>query len=241
MNSTRLSGSDRADAGARKSDVSMPAHRQPYDRVKRGLDALFAGLALLVLSPVLLGVGVAVALMMGRPVLFRQTRPGLGGRLFELRKFRTMHPIGPGRVSDGERLTRFGRWLRSSSLDELPTLWNVLRGDMSLVGPRPLMVSYLERYTPEQARRHEVRPGITGLAQVRGRNALSWEKKFSYDVHYVDARCLRLDLRILLETVVVVLRGEGITADGYATAPEFLGTADSVSLTNADRGGAPPA
>ncbi|MGC5019684.1 sugar transferase [Micromonospora sp. DT47] len=217
----------------------MTAHGQPYDRVKRGLDALFAGLALLVLSPVLLGVGVAVALAMGRPVLFRQTRPGLGGRLFELRKFRTMHPVRPDRVSDGVRLTRFGRWLRATSLDELPTLWNVLRGDMSLVGPRPLLVSYLERYTPEQARRHEVRPGITGLAQVRGRAALSFEDRFTYDVQYVDTRCLRLDLRILLETVVLVLHREGVTADGYATGPEFLGTADSGSLANVDGGGAP--
>ncbi|MEH0841658.1 sugar transferase [Micromonospora sp. CPCC 205711] len=205
----------------------MIAHRDPYDRMKRALDILLASLALLVLSPVLLVVSVAVALVMGRPVLFRQIRPGLHGRLFELRKFRTMEPIRAGRVSDGERLTGFGRWLRSTSLDELPTLWNVLRGDMSLVGPRPLVVEYLERYTPEQARRHEVRPGITGLAQIRGRNALSWEEKFAYDVRYVDTRCLRLDLRILLETVVKVLRRQGISADGHATAPEFLGTGAS--------------
>ncbi len=188
----------------------------------------------MVLSPVLLGVSAAVALAMGRPVLFRQIRPGVHGRLFELRKFRTMEPVGRGRVSDGERLTRLGAWLRATSLDELPTLWNVVRGDMSLVGPRPLLVRYLERYTPEQSRRHQVRPGITGLAQVRGRNALSWEEKFAYDVRYVDARCLRLDLRILLETVVLVLRREGISADGHATAPEFLGTAES--LADADYG-----
>jgi lipopolysaccharide/colanic/teichoic acid biosynthesis glycosyltransferase len=241
VNSARRSVSDRTDAGARKFGGSVGTRQRPYDRVKRGLDVFLAGLALLVLSPVILGVGVAVALAMGRPVLFRQTRPGLDGRLFELRKFRTMHPIGPDRVSDEDRLSRLGRWLRATSLDELPTLWNVLCGDMSLVGPRPLLVSYLERYTPEQARRHEVRPGITGLAQVRGRVALRFEDRFIYDVQYVDTRCLRLDLRILLETVLVVLRREGVTADGYATGPEFLGTAGSMSLTKVDRGGMPPA
>lgn len=203
----------------------MPGH--PYDRPKRLLDVLVASLALVVLSPALLAVALVVAVGLGRPVLFRQTRPGLHGRLFELRKFRTMKPIGPGRVSDGDRLTGLGRWLRATSLDELPTLWNVLRGDMSLVGPRPLLVSYLDRYTPEQARRHEVRPGVTGLAQVRGRNSLSWEEKFGYDVRYVDTRRLGLDLRILAETVVRVLRREGVSADGHATAPEFLGTGRS--------------
>ena len=199
----------------------MPGH--PYDRPKRILDVLVAGLALVVLSPVLLAVALVIAVGLGRPVLFRQTRPGLHGRLFELRKFRTMQPAGPGRISDDDRLTGLGRWLRATSLDELPTLWNVLRGDMSLVGPRPLLVRYLDRYTPEQARRHEVRPGVTGLAQVRGRNSLSWEEKFAYDVRYVDTRCLRLDLRILAETVIRVLRREGVSADGHATAPEFLG------------------
>ena len=203
----------------------MPGH--PYDRPKRLLDVLVASLALVVLSPVLLAVALVVAVGLGRPVLFRQTRPGLHGRLFELRKFRTMKPIGLDRVSDGDRLTGLGRWLRATSLDELPTLWNVLRGDMSLVGPRPLLVSYLDRYTPEQARRHEVRPGVTGLAQVRGRNSLSWEEKFGYDVRYVDTRRLGLDLRILAETVVRVLRREGVSADGHATAPEFLGTGRS--------------
>ncbi|MGC1214952.1 MAG: sugar transferase [Micromonospora sp.] len=203
----------------------MPGH--PYDRPKQLLDVVVAGLALVVLSPVLLAVAVLVAVGLGRPVLFRQTRPGLHGRLFELRKFRTMKPMGPGLVSDGDRLTGLGRWLRATSLDELPTLWNVLRGDMSLVGPRPLLVRYLDRYTPEQARRHEVRPGVTGLAQVRGRNSLSWEEKFAYDVRYVDTRCLRLDLRILAETVVRVLRREGVSADCHATAPEFLGSGRS--------------
>jgi len=205
----------------------MAAERRPYDRFKRVLDVLVAGLLLVVLSPVLLGVAVAVALVMGRPVLFRQARPGRNGKCFELRKFRSMHPVTQARVTDRERLTRLGIWLRQTSLDELPTIWNVLRGDMSLVGPRPLLVSYLDRYTPEQARRHEVRPGITGLAQVRGRNALSWQEKFAYDVQYVDGRCLRLDLSILLETVVKVLRRDGITADGHATASEFLGSQPS--------------
>lgn len=216
----------------------MATERHPYERLKRGLDIVVAALALLVLSPVLVGVAAAVALVMGRPVIFRQTRPGRDAELFELRKFRTMHPVGPGRVSDGERLTRLGSWLRQTSLDEIPTLWNVLRGDMSLVGPRPLLVQYLERYTPEQARRHEVRPGVTGLAQVRGRNVLSWEEKFAYDVEYVDRRCLHLDLRIMLETVVKVVRRDGITADGHATAPEFLG---SRVPANSDDGSMAPA
>lgn len=202
----------------------MTAPRISYDRTKRMLDILLASLALLVFSPVLLVVSMLVAVAAGSPVIFRQTRAGLHGTQFELRKFRTMTPIGPGRVSDEERLTRLGRWLRATSLDELPSLWNVLRGEMSLVGPRPLLVRYLTRYTPEQTRRHEVRPGVTGLAQVRGRNSLSWEEKFTHDVRYVDSRCLRLDLRILAETVVMVLRREGITADGHATAPEFVGT-----------------
>ncbi|AVT32866.1 UDP-galactose phosphate transferase [Plantactinospora sp. BC1] len=214
-----------------------PGHRR-YDRRKRLLDLLVAAVLLVLLSPVLLGCAAAVALALGRPVLFRQSRPGRDGHLFELRKFRTMRPAGPGRTSDADRLTRFGSWLRATSLDELPTLWNVLRGDMSLVGPRPLLVSYLDRYTPEQARRHEVRPGITGLAQVRGRNELSWEEKFRYDVEYVDRRCLRLDLRILLETVLRVLRRQGISAPGNPTMPEFAGSrlvgAESVPARSVD-------
>jgi lipopolysaccharide/colanic/teichoic acid biosynthesis glycosyltransferase len=159
-------------------------------------------------------------------VLFRQTRAGLGGRPFRVVKFRTMRDVDPrrGLVTDAERLTPFGRWLRSTSLDELPTLWNVLSGDMTLVGPRPLPVRYLPRYSPTQGRRHEVRPGITGLAQVRGRNLLGWDAKLALDVSYVDARCAALDLRILRDTVVAVLRRDGITAEGEATAPEFLGS-----------------
>jgi lipopolysaccharide/colanic/teichoic acid biosynthesis glycosyltransferase len=189
-----------------------------YGRVKRFLDVAVAAVLLVLLSPVWTVVALAVVVLMGRPVLFRQPRAGRGGRPFTLTKFRTMH-TGPG--EDGARLTRLGRFLRASSLDELPTLVNVVRGEMSLVGPRPLLVEYLDRYTPEQARRHEVRPGITGLAQVRGRNALSWDEKFAYDVSYVDNAGFGLDLRILWLTVGCVLIRQGINAPDSATAPEF--------------------
>ena len=160
----------------------------------------------------------AVRVCLGRPVFFRQPRPGLHGRPFALVKFRTMRA---GTGSDAERLTRFGRFLRTTSLDELPELWNVLRGDMSLVGPRPLLMQYLERYTPEQARRHEMKPGITGWAQVNGRNALTWDERFALDVWYVDHWSLALDLRILARTLGAILRRKGITAPGSATMPEF--------------------
>jgi lipopolysaccharide/colanic/teichoic acid biosynthesis glycosyltransferase len=175
----------------------------------------------------MLAVAVAVRLTLGRPVLFRQPRPGRHGIPFVLVKFRTMRVVesAQGPASDGDRLTRVGSWLRAASLDELPTLWNVVRGDMSLVGPRPLLVEYLDRYTPEQGRRHKVRPGITGLAQVSGRNALTWEEKFASDVWYVDNCCLRLDVLILARTVAVVLHRKGVSADGAPTAPEFRGTA----------------
>jgi lipopolysaccharide/colanic/teichoic acid biosynthesis glycosyltransferase len=165
---------------------------------------------------------------MGSPVLFVQQRPGLRGRGFRLVKFRTMKSaVGhDGReLPDAERLTALGRFLRATSLDELPQLWNVLRGDLSLVGPRPLLVQYLERYTPEQARRHDVLPGITGWAQVNGRNAISWEEKFALDVWYVDHWSFVLDLRILLLTIVRVLQREGIAQGGHVTMPEFMGTA----------------
>jgi lipopolysaccharide/colanic/teichoic acid biosynthesis glycosyltransferase len=197
-----------------------------YDRTKRILDVAIAAAVLVASAPVQLAVAVAIVSTMGRPVLFRQVRPGLGGRLFELVKFRTMHEVDEERrlVSDAERLTRVGRFLRATSLDELPTLRNVLGGEMSLVGPRPLLVRYLDRYTSTQGRRHEVRPGVTGLAQVHGRNALSWEDKLALDVWYVDHRCLALDCRILLETVRTVLRREGISAEGAATATEFTGS-----------------
>jgi lipopolysaccharide/colanic/teichoic acid biosynthesis glycosyltransferase len=199
------------------------------------VDVLAALAGLLVLLPVLLVVTVAVALALGRPVLFRQARAGLHGKPFTVLKFRTMLDVDPrrGLVTDAERLTRFGRFLRSTSLDELPSLWNVLCGDMSLVGPRPLPVRYLPRYSPEQARRHEVRPGVTGLAQARGRNSLSWDEKFAFDVSYVDDRSITLDLRILWETAATVLRRDGISAAGEATAAEFLGSDTAGSRANA--------
>jgi len=171
--------------------------------------------------PVFAVVALMVVIALGRPVFFVQERPGLGGRPFRLVKFRTMR-LGEG--TDQERLTRVGRVLRAASLDELPELWNVLKGEMSLVGPRPLLMRYLERYTAEQARRHEVRPGITGWAQVNGRNAITWEQKFAYDVWYVDHRSLWLDLRILWLTVWQVVSRKGISADGEATMGEFTGS-----------------
>lgn len=176
------------------------------------------GLALL--SPVLLLTALLVRVNLGPGVFFRQLRPGLHGKPFTILKFRTMRQ-GPG--TDAERLTPFGRWLRSTSLDELPELLNVLKGDMSLVGPRPLLMQYLPRYTKEQARRHETPPGITGWAQVHGRNAQSWEERLALDVWYVDHRSLALDVRILARTALAVLRREGISAPGEATMPEFMG------------------
>ncbi|KXK59495.1 UDP-galactose phosphate transferase [Micromonospora rosaria] len=199
---------------------------RPYDRIKRTLDIVLAALLLILLAPVMAVVALVVLVTLGRPVLFRHTRPGRHGELFDLVKFRSMRHADPDRglVTDADRLTRVGAWLRASSLDELPELWNVLRGEMSLVGPRPHLVSYLDRYTPQQARRHDVRPGITGLAQVRGRNSLTWEEKFGYDIEYVDNRCLGLDLRILAATVRVVLKREGISAPGTVTWHEFMGS-----------------
>ena len=194
-----------------------------YDPLKRLLDVLVAAALLVLTSPVQAIVALAVRRNLGSPVLFRQPRAGQGGAVFELTKFRSMTDPDPeaGLVTDEERLTPFGSWLRSTSLDELPALGNVLRGDMSLVGPRPLLVRYLDRYTPEQARRHEVRPGITGLAQVSGRNALSWEERFRLDVEYVDRRSLMLDARIVWATIRVVLGRRGIAAEGTATMTEF--------------------
>ena len=197
--------------------------RRAYDVTKRILDAGVAGVGLVVTAPLQAAVALAVLKEHGRPVLFRQPRPGKDVRIFELVKFRTMLLPDAQRVSDADRLTSLGAVLRATSLDELPTLWNVLKGDMSLVGPRPLLVQYLERYSPEQARRHEVRPGITGLAQVRGRNNLDWDDKFALDVEYVDNRSLGLDVRILWETVAVVLLRRGISADGHVTMSEFRG------------------
>lgn len=193
--------------------------------IKRGVDIAAATAGLVALSPVLGATALAVRLSMGSPILFRQQRPGLGGQPFGMLKFRTMLPVDPARglIDDASRLTRVGAFLRSTSLDELPELINVLRGDMSLVGPRPLLMDYLDRYTPRQARRHEVRPGITGLAQVSGRNGLSWEERFELDVRYVDSWSLLADAKILLDTVLVVLKREGINAEGQATMSEFTG------------------
>ncbi|WP_292068040.1 sugar transferase [Brevundimonas sp. UBA7664] len=194
--------------------------------LKRLMDVVVAGAALVVLSPVLLAVWIAVRRRMGAPALFRQVRPGLNGRPFEMIKFRTMRdalcPDGSP-LPDAERLTPFGRWLRATSLDELPELWNVLRGEMSLVGPRPLLMEYLPLYSPEQARRHDVRPGITGWAQVNGRNAISWERKFELDVWYVDRHNLWLDVKIIVLTLGRILKRDGISAPGSATADRFEG------------------
>ena len=197
--------------------------------IKRGIDIAASGLLLIVLSPLMLTLAVLVWRKLGRPVLFRQVRPGLHGKPFVMYKFRTMTDARDAQgnlLPDSERLTPFGKWLRATSLDELPELFNVLKGDMSLVGPRPLLMEYLERYTPEQARRHEVKPGITGWAQIHGRNALSWEEKFKLDVWYVDNWSLWLDLKILWRTLWIVLRREGISAEGHATMPEFRGNSN---------------
>lgn len=195
--------------------------------VKRGLDVALAATALVVLAPLLAVIAALVAARVGTPVLFRQRRPGRDGRPFELLKFRTMRELcgADGQLlADEERLARFGRLLRASSLDELPELFNVLRGDMSLVGPRPLLMEYLPLYTPQQNRRHEVRPGLTGWAQVNGRNGLSWEEKFALDVWYVDHWSLWLDAKILLLTPLKVLRAEGISQQGQATMERFTGS-----------------
>jgi sugar transferase EpsL len=196
-------------------------------RLKRALDLMVTIPLLLVLSPVLALIALAVRAVLGSPSLFRQQRPGLRGKPFTIYKFRTMTNAKDleGRLlPDDQRLVPLGRFLRRTSLDELPELFNVLKGNMSLVGPRPLRMRYLDRYSPEQARRHEVQPGITGWAQVNGRNALTWEEKFRMDVWYVDNWNLSLDLKILWITLIGVLKQEGISAAGYATMPEFKGS-----------------
>ena len=194
------------------------------DRGKRLCDILGAILLLILLAPLLAAVALTVRAALGRPVLFRQIRPGLGGRPFTLCKFRTMRPAtSDGSEGDANRLTTVGRFLRRTSLDELPELWNVLRGDMSLVGPRPLLRRYLDRYSPRQARRHEVRPGITGWSQVKGRNALGWEEKLELDAWYAENLGPAIDAMILLMTIGAVLRGRGVSAEGHATMPEFRG------------------
>jgi lipopolysaccharide/colanic/teichoic acid biosynthesis glycosyltransferase len=196
------------------------------DVVQRAVDIVVAGGVLVVSAPVMAGVAVVVAAGLGRPVLFRQQRPGLHGRAFTLVKFRTMRDVDEkrGLVTDADRLTGLGRVLRATSLDELPTFWNVLRGQMSLVGPRPLLMHYLDLYTPEQARRHLVRPGVTGLAQVSGRNLLSWEDRLALDVWYVDHRSLALNARICARTALLLLRRVGIAAPGSVTMPQFTGS-----------------
>ncbi len=203
----------------------MPLIYRTYG--KRTLDVLVAGIALIALSPVLVVTAILVRVKLGRPILFVQQRPGRGERSFSLMKFRTMTDACGADglpLPDDMRMTRFGQFLRSSSLDELPELWNILRGDMSLVGPRPLLERYLPLYSAEQARRHEVRPGLTGWAQVNGRNQIGWEQRFAMDVWYVEHASLSLDLRILMLTVVKVLRRDDISADGCATMTAFSGT-----------------
>ncbi|GIC36264.1 sugar transferase [Vibrio cholerae] len=194
--------------------------------MKRLFDFLVSFTALILLSPIIALVAWKIRKNLGSPVLFRQTRPGLNGKPFEMVKFRTMKDAVDGQgnpLPDSERMTPFGDKLRNSSLDELPELWNVLKGEMSLVGPRPLLMQYLPLYSKEQARRHEVRPGVTGWAQINGRNAISWEEKFKLDVWYVDNRSFWLDLRILLLTVKKVFVKEGISADGHVTIAPFTG------------------
>ena len=197
---------------------------------KRILDLALTLPGILILSPVFLIIAILVGMNYGTPIIFRQKRPGYLGKPFWVYKFRTMTnalDADNNLLPDSERITRLGQFLRSYSLDELPELFNVLRGEMSWVGPRPLLIQYLERYSPEQARRHEVLPGITGWAQINGRNALTWEEKFKLDVWYVDHWTFGLDIKILLITAIKVLRREGISQPGHATAEEFMGTHDS--------------
>lgn len=198
-----------------------------YRIAKRGMDLAGASLVLGATAPALGVVAGCIAVTMGRPVLFSQTRPGYLGRPFRIRKFRTMRSLREGEklvADDGARITRLGRFLRATSLDELPTLLSVVTGDMSLVGPRPLLMSYLERYSVEQARRHLVKPGITGWAQIHGRNDVSWEDKLAMDVWYVDNASLLLDVKILVKTVAKVARREGVTRAGTSTTVEFMGS-----------------
>jgi sugar transferase EpsL len=198
--------------------------RQPLASMKRILDLSASSVLLIVFAPVMILIAVAIAIRLGRPVIFRQVRPGLSGKPFTLFKFRTMRAAAPTDsqpLPDSDRLTPLGRWLRRASLDELPQLWNVLKGDMSLVGPRPLLMDYLPYYTPEQTRRYEVRPGLTGWAQVNGRNAVSWQQRLALDVWYVDHRSLRLDVKILWLTLIRVIRRSDVSATGHATMPRF--------------------
>ena len=200
--------------------------RRPYDLVKRAIDILIAGLALILSLPIQLVVALLVRINLGSPVLFTQQRPGRSGRMFTMYKFSTMRDITEDLVSDEDRITPFGSWLRSTSLDELPELLNVLKGDMSIVGPRPLLPEYLPLYTARQARRHEVRPGVTGLAQIKGRNAMPWAERLAWDVRYVETRSFALDCRIVLDTFKVVLAREGITEEGQVAMTDFEGAPD---------------
>lgn len=212
----------------------------PYEAVfKRPLDAVISGMAFVLFAPILGVTALAVKVKLGSPIIFSQDRPGLDGKVFRIRKFRTMtdEKDGEGKLLPDEiRLTRFGKLLRSTSLDELPELWNILRGDMSLVGPRPLLVEYLEHYDDRQKRRHDVRPGLTGLAQVSGRNGLSWEEKFEDDVKYVEHITFLGDVKIILDTIRVVLRREGIHSRTSETMEAFTGSRTSETLKAFTRG-----
>jgi len=221
-----------------KSEVATKSFSKYSRLLKAVLDRLVAAMVLAVFSLVILMVAIAIYIRMGRPIFFCQPRPGKNARVFNFYKFRTMTSdcdADGNLLPDEQRLIPLGQFLRKTSLDELPQLWNVLKGDMSFVGPRPLLVRYLDLYTPEQARRHEVMPGITGWAQVNGRNAISWDAKFKLDVWYVDNWTLWLDLKILFLTVLKVLKRDGINREGYATAPEFTGVLDDAQTNSAIR------
>jgi lipopolysaccharide/colanic/teichoic acid biosynthesis glycosyltransferase len=197
--------------------------------IKRIFDVLFSLIAVVLLAPVFIVVSIVIIISDGFPVFFAQTRPGKNGNPFKLHKFRTMKEVRNYKaelLADGDRITKFGNFLRRTSIDELPELFNVLKGEMSIVGPRPLLMQYLERYSDEQTRRHEVLPGITGWAQINGRNAISWDEKFRLDVWYVDQRTFWLDLKIILQTIWKVIKGEGISQPGRATMDEFMGNAE---------------
>lgn len=224
----------RPPVGHRTAGIMSPMPTAPPPRVatsrgKRLADIFGALIGLVLASPVLAVIAAISRLTQGSPVLFRQLRPGYRGEPFELIKFRTMSNAPPATdvAADAQRLTSFGKALRSTSLDELPELWNVLRGDMSLVGPRPLLIQYLDRYTPEQFRRHDARPGLTGLAQVEGRNTLTWEERFALDLRYIDTWSHLLDLKLILATIGAVVGRRGISQDGSATMTEFMGTPPS--------------
>jgi sugar transferase EpsL len=209
------------------SPIRASTGHRMHDAAMRGFDVVVSAVALVVLSPILAAIAIVVRATMGAPVVFRDERAGRGGTAFTLVKFRTMRALAADECSpdhDESRVTRLGRFLRSTSLDELPTLWNVLRGDMAIVGPRPLPLRYVDRYSARQRHRLDVRPGITGWSQVNGRNSLAWDERFDLDVWYVEHRSVSLDLRVLVRTVSTVLGREGISHDGHPTMPEFRGS-----------------